>query len=149
MTNLLATTPVYVTAQDVKDTTNVTDLKTELDADINRRINEAQQIVDDYIIHFWEKYDEDQANIFPIKDDNWSSLIPNDIKVATIYVVESVYLTWAPTTGASSWWDIKSEKVWDHTITYTEWTSWSVELMSEKAKQILDNYKQVFYNVKI
>ena len=139
MANLLSN-PVYVTKTDIKDTTNISELK--WDNNIDRYITEAQYIIDSYILTFWSKFDIEQKEIFPIKDYDWTSVIPDDIKLATIYIVEDIFLSWIPT--VASWNDIVSEKVGDHSVSYSKDTK-SELYIPEKAKNILDQYRTIFF----
>jgi len=141
MSNLL-NSAVYCWYQDVQDTTNIETLQTEDETVIERYITEAQNIIDDYIIEYGEMYDNTQINIFPIKDSDGVELMPNDIKIATVYIVEKLFLIWSPTSIEA--WSVKEEKVWDHTVKYETW--WVDEfLIPEKAKNILDRYRRTFY----
>ena len=142
MTNLL-NDPVYIDWQDVLDTTTITSLITELTSDINYAdwmITQAQRIIDNYIGWFPTPFDEDQTYIFPI-DKDWLAEIPTDIKLATVYIVEYLYLNgW--TSASTTTTNVKSEKNLWRTVTYKD-SSWAVETDSIpiKALNILNKYK--------
>ena len=90
MVNLLDN-EIYVTSQEVIDTTNRDDLANESTDTIDSLITKAQYVIDDYINQYGEPYDEKQDFIFPIKDDDGNSLVPKAVKIATVYTVENLY----------------------------------------------------------
>ena len=140
MANLLSNA-IYVTSTDVKETTNIVALAESSDSNIDRYISEAQMIIDSYILVYWCKFDIEQNEIFPI-DDDWVALIPDDIKIATIYIVEDIYLSWVPT--LASWEEVIEEKVGDHSVKFSE-NNKAIKFIPEKAKNILDRYKTIFF----
>lgn len=140
MTNLI-NNAIYVTIDDVKDTTDISGLASESDSNITRFITEAQSIIDSYIEYFWTKYVSTQEFIFPIYNDDGESEIPNDIKIATVYIVEDIYLTWVPDVASGN--DIKREKVGDHEVEYLD-TNDNIKFIPEKAKVLLDAYVNNF-----
>lgn len=157
MASIFLKTPVYITAEEVKDTTTKTGLLALSDDSIKILITKAQEMVDNYIISYWKKFDEGQSYIFPV-DINWISTLPEDIKIATFYCVEQIFengdtIKWSVTT---TWtWAISSERTWDRTISYDVWTS-TTEIsntaalwLPNEAIQILKKYRKTFYVTKI
>ena len=79
MTNIFAQDPVYITIQELKDSTSKSEIGALNDEEIKELIYKAELIIDDYIVTFWEKFEETQPFIFPIKDLSISkSLQPNN-----------------------------------------------------------------------
>jgi len=143
MTNLLDS-PVYTSWQDVLDTTTITGLITELTADINYAdwlITQAQRIIDDYIWRYGVPFVDWQQFVFPI-DVDWVSIIPEDIQLTTIYIVEYLYQNGWTSGGSWSASNIKSEKNLWRSITYKD-GSWSTisNNIPLKALSLLDKYK--------
>ena len=141
MANLLSN-PIYVTSADVKETTNIVWLTSESIGNIEKYITEAQMIIDSYILVYWSKFNTTQTEIFPICDSDWNSLMPNDIKIATVYIVEDIYLSWIP--NVASWEEIVEEKTGDHSWKFSE-NNKAIKFIPEKAKNILDRYKTIFF----
>lgn len=157
MSNIFNWPSIYTNFTNVRDSTTKAGLIALSDAEIDILIDKAQSIVDSYIISYWTPFVETQKRIFPI-NVNSVSTIPSDITRATFYVVEQLYESWdliTAATSTSSWWNIKSEKTGDRTITYTEW--WTVTTnntlkflgIPPEAKRILQKYRKNFYITKI
>lgn len=87
MASIFSETPVYLSYDEAKDSTNITELKTVAKSKIERYILEAQRMIDNFIGSYGEAVSEDQKTIFPTVDD----AIPQDIKEATLYIVEALY----------------------------------------------------------
>lgn len=152
MASIFLKTPVYITVQEVKDSTTKTWLIALSDDNIKILITKAQEMVDNYIISYWTKFDESQTLIFPI-DVDWVSTIPEDIKIATFYTVEQIFENWDTIKGSvtTTWtWAISSEKTWDRTITYdvgtstTEISNTAALWLPNEALIILKKYRQTF-----
>lgn len=138
MANLL-TDVVYTNATDVKDTTDVVALQSESDATVNKLIVEAQYVIDKYIGSYGIKFDSTQNFIFPINVSDVSTL-PSDISLATVFVVEQLYLEWATT---FSWeYDVIEEKSWPDSVKF--WWSKSQKYITDKVKAILNKYASSF-----
>ena len=148
MANIFIKEPVYITIDELKDSTTKTDLATKTDDELKVLITKAQEVIDRYIKSYWTPYQKDQDYIFPIKDENENSYIPEDITIATLYTIEQLFVSWDLISWAvNTWWNIKSEKVWDRTITYTEATNNNLKFLwiPFEAEQILKKYRRVFY----
>ena len=89
MANLLAN-PVYITAQDVRDTTTNPLLIALTDAEIEALITKAQYVIDNYIRCYGTPFVDGQEFIFPVDVDGVST-IPDDIQLATFYMVEYLF----------------------------------------------------------
>ena len=156
--NLFSWTAVYVTIQDVKDSTWKAWIIALTDAEIQELIYKAQYRIDNYIGSYWVPFVDGQEFIFPVLMDDGTSYIPTDIKQASIFVINQIFengdtiqgnttITWS---GA-----ISSEKTGDRSITYDVWTtsintSWIASLwIPKEAEMILRKYKQNFYKVKL
>lgn len=152
MANIFLREPTYITVQEVRDTTSKADLIALTDDEIKVLIAKSEDLIDWYIESYGTPFDENQNLIFPIKDEDWNSYIPDDIKVATFYTVEQVFSNWDTiSTATITWsWEVKSEKVWDRLVTYEVWVTsvwWTSEQLwiPLEAQNILVKYKKVFY----
>ena len=153
MANLFIQNPVYITIAEIKDTSTKAWLIALSDDELKVLITKAQQLVDNYIVSYGEKYDEDQTYIFPIEDVNYNSFLPNDITVATFYTVEQLFESWDLISGAvstTSWWAITNEKVWDRSVSYssdaTTTTNNNLKFLwiPPEAESILKKYRNIF-----
>lgn len=153
MANLFVQDPVYITIDEIKDTSSKAWLITLSDDELKVLITKAQQLVDNYIISYGEKYNEDQAYIFPTKDSNENGLLPNDITVATFYIIEQLYESGDLISGAvstTSWWAITNEKVWDRSVSYSSDTTTTTNnhlkflWIPPEAESILKKYRNIF-----
>ena len=148
MTSIFSETPVYLTCEEVKSSTNIAELKTKSTSQVNRLILESQRIVDNFIGSFGEKLVDTQTTIFPNEDDwteSFQSWIPQDIKEATLYIVEalSVYGDSMNTAGSQ----VVSETVGDHSVKYSEAEKIKSvnDLIPLKASTILKQYGSQFF----
>ncbi len=153
MANLFIQNPVYITIEEVKSSTTKTALIAETDDNIKILITKAQQIIDNYIVSYGEKYDEDQNFIFPIKDTEDASFLPSDITLACFYCVEQVFVSWDLISWAvtsTSWWAVVSEKVWDRTVKYSSDSEGTTNNSTKflwippEAQVILNKYRNLF-----
>lgn len=148
MTSIFLKDPIYITIQEVKDSTTKTSLQNETDDNIKILINKAQQNIDKYIKMYWIPEVSTQETIFPIQKD-W---IPEDVKIATFYTVEQIYENGDTISWAKQTWAIKSEKTWDRSITYEVWTAWNTYKLlwlPLEAINLLKKYKLTFIPTKI
>lgn len=143
MANIL-TDVVYITAQDVIDSTSIPWLQTLATSEIEKLIVKAQYAIDDYIVCYGEKFDSTQSFLFPIKDEDGNSFLPSDITVATLYVVEFMYSNPDVTNNTLSS-RVKKEKVLTHDVEYNDEKKGSALYIPDSAKSILDRYKSMFY----
>ena len=140
MANLLWTI-TYVTLQDAKDTS--TTLNPLDDSVVTRALSEAEIAIDNYIWSYWVKEDEEQDRIFPTESDG----IPDEIKLATIWIAEQISLEWS-----SLWtlrWDkVVSESNLSRSIAYSDKQTYSDYVntlqIPKKAQKILDKYRNNF-----
>lgn len=159
MSNIFIKDPVYISVQDLQDTTTKQALKDATEDEVKEVIAKAEWIIDNYIISYWTKFDENQNTIFPILDTDWeSSLLPQDIKMAAYFTSVQIFVNGDTirTSVSTSWsWAIKSEKTWSHSVTYDIWTSVStVDATStlwlpQEAIMILKKYRKNFYRNKL
>ena len=156
MTNLLDDL-VYVSLADARETSDVFDATTPTDAELTTLLTEAQWIIDEYIGYYGTPFEEDQTFIFPLCEDDvpvcWScttSLIPVDIKIATIQIAEYLYLQGETTLSQLSAQQIQSEKNISRSITYNDNASGSYRQYVEsiqipkKTLNILNKYRSQF-----
>ena len=151
MANIFLREPTYITVQEVKDTSSKSWLIALTDDEIKILIAKAEDLVDWYIIKYCTPYDEEQELIFPILDEDWNALIPDDITKATFYCVEQEYVNWDLVSSAtSSWsWAVKSEKAWHRSVAYdveSEVTTNNLKYlwMPEQAENLLKKYRNIF-----
>lgn len=155
MANIFLREPVYITVDQIKDTTSKAWLIALTDDEIKVLISRSEDLIDNYIVSYWVPFDESQTLIFPV-NENWVSTLPSDITTATFYTVEQLFENWDTITGStSSWsWAISSEKTWDRTVSYDVGTSTTNNVLKSlwlppEVISILNNYKKQFYRVKI
>lgn len=142
MNSIFIEIPTYLTANEIKSSTNIAELKSKSESQLNRLILEAQRIIDNFIWSFGTKLDSNQKTIFPTLDD-W--VIPQDIKEATLYIVEALSMYWDKMN--TIWNQIVAETVWDHNIKYSE--SEKIDSINDliplKALDILKQYWSQFF----
>ena len=152
--NLFSWTAVYVTIQDVKDSTWKAWIIALTDAEIQELIYKAQYRIDNYIWSYWVPFVDGQEFIFPVLMDDGTSYIPTDIKQASIFVINQIFENGDTITSSqTSWWEIVQEVVGDRRIVYSEWTTSNNKLsilwIPAEAEAILRKYRQVFFKSKI
>lgn len=138
--NIFVQTPVYISVQDVKDSTSKSAIKLLTDDEIKVLIYKAQLTIDNYIIGYGTPYDETQTFIFPVDVDGVST-IPDDIVYSTLLVVEQIYEN--GDTVNESVKEVKSESAGDRSVTYD--LSFGLKTIPSEAVPMLDNYKQTFF----
>ncbi len=124
MADIFIQDPVYITVQELKDSTTNALIDAESDDNNKKIITEAQDIIDQYIGSYPTKADENQYYIFPTIDD-W---IPLDIQKATVLLCENLanwgYYSWKAYNQSWSSWNILVEKYWPHSVMFDNTTSW-------------------------
>jgi hypothetical protein len=102
MTNFLQ--PIYLTSSEVMSHTTNNELRKSSTDVINSIIVQAQIILDDYI---WDvvRTNEEQDFKFPI---NWQTIIPKDVKTATLYLVENIFIE-----NKKNSWKLETSESWD------------------------------------
>lgn len=153
MANILTGDAIYVSVQDVRDTVTNPAILALTDAAIQSLIYQSQLTIDTYLKHtYWCKSECDQEFLFPIKstDCDWleTELIPKDISIATIYVLEYIFDNWQ---DMSAWWkDITQEKTWPHSVTFGKSERASDGLsMPQVAIALLRKWKNTFYRQEV
>lgn len=158
MANIFQWESVYITSQDVKDSTSKTALAALTDLEIETLIYKAQIAIDNYIVSYGTPYDTDQDFIFPVIGTDSNSLLPSDITMSALLSVEQIYENGDLITGSTTvtgTWAVKSEKVWDRSVTYDLWTTTTDVSDNEslwlpdQAINLLKKYKQVFSKAKL
>lgn len=129
MANLL-NNPVYVTVQDVRDTSDNSGVLALTDPEIEKYITKAQYTIDNYMYSYGTKVDSTQQFIFPVEDEG----IPDDIKIATVYTIENLFNKGDDISSGS----IASESLWYYKINYSEGVG--EQLLTDNITDILDNY---------
>jgi len=147
MTNITLQTPVYVTIDDVRDTSKKTSLIAESDDTISELIYRSQIVIDRYIGAYGTPFVSTQDWIFPV-DVDWVSTIPDELKLATIWVVEKLYVNGDTITGWTAGWAVVEERLWESKIKYSEGTVTTSEEIPDIAKKILRKYRRTFYTSK-
>ena len=143
MASIFLKTPVYITVQEVKDSTSKTGIASLTNDQITVLIYKAQRQIDAYLVQtFWDSLDSEQEFIFPVSKDDLSYL-PAWIKEACLYVVEQLYEAW-DTVSKSSTLDIKRETMWPRTIEYKDKWYNDYLYIPDIAKSLLDEFKNNF-----
>ena len=157
MANIFLREPIYITVQSIRDTTSKTALLALTDDEIKVLISKAEDSIDNYIIRYWTKFDEDQDLIFPVNIEG-VSVIPNEISVATYYSVEQIFVNADTISGSTTtvWTGaVKSEKTGDRSVSYdygtttTSISNTAALWLPDEAIQIISKYRKVFYKSKI
>lgn len=148
MTNLLNDL-VYVTLQDARDTSNILDSNPPTDADLTKLLTESQWVIDCYIQSYWTRFVSTQTFLFPVIDTDESSLIPTDIKLATIQIAEYLYTSWSKNPSAIKWDKVAWEANLTRTVSYSTKTGWHINdvqtvVIPLKTLNILDKYRLMF-----
>jgi len=146
MASIFLQDPIYITVQQVKDSTSKSWLASESDDNISILIYKAEKQIDNYLqCAIYKKFVSTQELFFPVLDpEDDSSLLPSDITEACLYVVEQLYINW-DTISAWNGWAIKKEVMWPHTVEYV--TESEIDSIPNDAQLLLDNWKNIFiYN---
>ena len=144
MASIFLQDPIYITVQQVIDSTSKPSIAILPADDIEQLIYKAQREIDAYLVAtFRPKFDESQEFLFPVNNDS-VSYIPSILTEATLYVVEQLYLLWDVITTSVGLWDVLEEKTWPHTIKYDK--SWLPTWLyiPDIAIKLLDNLKNIF-----
>lgn len=128
MANIFQTSPVYISLENLRDSTTNEDLK--LDTQVSNEnvsilISKAQDIIDNVIWDYWVPNIENQETIFPIQNEDWTEneIIPIAIQKATLLLVENLYVWGVLDWNAYELWfsgKVKSETSRGHTVSYFE-----------------------------
>jgi len=152
MTNILDIEPVYITVQDVRDSTTNTTLAWLTDTEIKGLIYQAQIMIDTYLGQVFYESLEEQEFIYPLysEDANWDAIwyIPKEIPLATLYTVD--YLCSNGIDKSNSQYDIQSETSWPRSVTFWDVVTDSKGLsLPSSAMAILSTLKNRFYNIPV
>lgn len=137
---------VYISVAEVKASTKKAGLIASSDNTIKELIYKAELTVDRYIQSYWTKFVSTQPFIFPVNVDD-VSFLPNDLKIATLYIIENLYEAWDTITWNTDWtWNITQESAWDYLVKYQEVKNinLNIEKIPKEAKAILRKYRQIF-----
>jgi len=108
-------------------------------------IYKAEKEIDAYLWSTYRPvYDETQLFLFPVLKEDVSYL-PDDIKEATLYTVEQVYVSGDTVTASIGGGSVIEEKTGPHTIKYAEWVNVTLNIIPNIAKKILDEYKLIYF----
>jgi hypothetical protein len=144
MASIFQKVPVYITAQEVIDSTSKPALALLTVAEIEVLIYKAQREVDAYLVAtFRPAFVSWQEFLFPVLKD-WVSFLPDILKEATLYVVEQIFVSGDTISSSVWWWDVLEEKTWPHTIKYSEGSIISWLLIPDIAKKLLDQLRNAF-----
>ena len=122
MANIFLEEPIYISENELKESTKDIWLQWVNNTDIDNRkilIRKAEIIIDSVIWSYWIKVNLEQRNIFPVLIE----LIPINIKKVTILLCEWLYQWWeleAWINWPKKWSMVKSEKYWLHVVEYQE-----------------------------
>lgn len=136
MANIFNIDISYITETEVKDTTNKAELKAMDDKDVKILIAKAESVVNNYIWYIFSDITTE------------SEKVQQDIKIATFYITEQIFVNNDLVRKANINWVVNSESSWDRSVSF-ETTSKTNDLkilwINEFAKKILDNYKKIFF----
>ena len=137
MTSIFQQEPRYITVEEVKDSTEKTEIAVLSDDDIEILIYKSELAIDRYM-NF-------KADVEAMTEDE-----EQDYKIATLYCVEQVFTNWDTITSVNTaGWGVIEESVGDRRVKYSEWkTSNNINQLlgiPDVAKSVLDKYKRSFY----
>lgn len=137
MTNIFAQAPVYISIQEVLDSTSNTDIKNLWNDEVQSLIVRSENNINNYLWY-----------AIPMAEITDEEVI-KDFKFATFYMVESLY---KDSIGSNEP-QVKSEWSWDRKIEFFESADASKFMskygMPDNVLTILSKYKQVFYSQQI
>lgn len=136
MANIFDTDISYITETEVKDTTNKAELKAMDDEDVKILIAKAESVVNDYI---WYSFSDITTE---------SEKVQQDIKIATFYITEQIFVNNDLVKKVNINWVVNSESSWDRSVSFetnSKTNDLKVLWINEFAKKILDNYKKIFF----
>jgi hypothetical protein len=122
----------YITAAEVKAKSRVEGIAAESDENLEKLIEEAEDIVDAHC-GFWEKAIDMQTRLFPRLDDDG---IPKEVSQATLAMVEQLYLIGAPQLSSEA----TEERIGDYSY---KKTASAPELIPKKAKFLLRGFRKL------
>ena len=144
MASIFLQDPIYITVQQVIDSTSKAWLASLPSDDIKQLIYMAQREIDMYIVNtFRPKFDSSQEFLFPVLNDELSYL-PNILTEATLYVVEQLFVSWDTVTWNVGTWNILEEKTWPHTVKFDKSQIPAGFLIPNVAIKLLDSLKNIF-----
>lgn len=137
MVNIFNTNIYYISVQEVKDSTNKTELSALTDEEIKTLIVKAEISVNDYLWYVMG------ANII-----NQTDQTKQDFKIATFYVVEQIFVNNDLIKKVNSNWVVSSESSWDRSVSFetnSKTNNLKILWINEFAKKILDKYRKIFF----
>ena len=148
MASIFLKDPVYITVQEVIDSTSKPALAALTSDEIKILITKAQREVNAYICRtFRPSVDVDQDYLFPVLKEEVSYL-PEELTEATLYVVEQVFVSGDTVNTTNPWITLKMEKLWPRSYEYERETAIWV-LIPDIAKKLLEKFKNRFLGQKI
>ncbi len=139
-------TPTYITHDDFKDQTIVSDLETVSEADFDKLVSRAEIILDNYV-GVQTKYDESgaQTRQFPRSldvDANGNSFIPDEIEMATARIIEALYKEGETKSASQN--SMISERIDDYSYTKDKSASMlgGINLIPPEAQQLLSKFRK-------
>lgn len=137
MVNIFNTNIYYISVQEVKDSTNKTELSALTDEEIKTLIVKAEISVNDYL---WYVMGENIVN--------QTDQTKQDFKIATFYVVEQIFVNNDLIKKVNSNWVVSSESSWDRSVSFetnSKTNNLKILWINEFAKKILDKYRKIFF----
>lgn len=132
MANIFASQNIsYITVEEVKSSTVKSDLINLTDDEIKILIVRSEKVINNYIGY--------TIDITTAETDTIQ-----DIKIATLYVVEQIFENGDNIAIQTD--SVKSESTWDRSVTYADnsWTN-TVLWIPKNAISILSQYRKIFY----
>lgn len=132
MANIFASQTInYITIEDVKDSTVKTELATLTDEEIKILIVKAEKNINDYIGYTIDTTTATNDTI-------------QDIKIATLYVVEQLFENADNIAMQTD--SVKSESTGDRSVTYENNSDDNIVIwIPDVSKLILSQYRKIFY----
>ena len=132
MANIFSSQTInYITVDEVKDSTVKADIIKLTDNEITILIVKSEKIINNYIGYVIDISTADSDTI-------------QDIKIATLYVVEQLFENWDNIAMQTD--SVKSESTGDRSVTYKDNSNSNTILwIPDNAKSILSQYRKIFY----
>ena len=148
MASIFLKDPVYITVEEVKSSSSNSNLLELSNDDVSVLIYKAELEIDNYLqcISF-PKFEEDQDFLFPyLSPVDLSSVLPADITIACLYVVEQLVVNWDTIVLQSNSWTVKKEITGDYQVEYDNSITNDLSVnISKEVRIILDKYKTLFF----
>lgn len=137
MANIFDNNILYITEQEVRETTSKIDLQNKTDEEIKILISKSEKNINNYLKYFFDYSKQTEE-------------FKTDLKIACFYCVEKLFENGDLIVSSSnSGWAIIEETTWDRRVRYSEWfinnNTLDIIWIPLQAENILKKYRKVFF----